>query len=123
MAKTYDQIQRQIAALTAEAEAIRQKEVGEVIGRIREAITHYRLTAADLGFDTGAAPKAAKPGRNPSGRKAGPKADKAASRGASGALYRDETGRTWAGRGKRPQWLRDALAAGRKLEDFKVPPT
>lgn len=123
MAKTYDQIQRQIAALTAEAEAIRQKEVGEVIGRIREAIIHYRLTAADLGLDTPATPAAAKPGRKKPGRKAGPKADKAATRAASGALYRDETGRTWAGRGKRPQWLRDALAAGRKLEDFRVPQT
>lgn len=27
---------------------------------------------------------------------------------------------TWAGRGKRPDWLRDALAAGRDLEEFSV---
>jgi DNA-binding protein H-NS len=34
--------------------------------------------------------------------------------------FRDETGRTWGGIGKRPQWLRDALAAGKSLQDFAV---
>ncbi len=71
--------------------------------------------AADLGLDT--APKArkaaapAKPGRKAAAKK--PPAVVA---------YRDEAGNSWVGRGKRPQWLRDALAAGRKLEDFKVKP-
>ena len=27
---------------------------------------------------------------------------------------------TWSGRGKRPRWLKDALAAGARLDDFKV---
>jgi DNA-binding protein H-NS len=30
-------------------------------------------------------------------------------------------GETWSGRGKRPKWLVKALAAGRKLEDFRIP--
>jgi len=34
--------------------------------------------------------------------------------------FRDASGNTWGGMGKRPQWLRDALAAGRRLEDFLV---
>jgi DNA-binding protein H-NS len=35
--------------------------------------------------------------------------------------YRDsETGQTWAGRGRRPRWIRDALDQGRKLNDFAV---
>ena len=34
--------------------------------------------------------------------------------------FRDEAGNTWVGRGPRPLWLRDALAAGRKVEDFAV---
>ena len=29
-------------------------------------------------------------------------------------------GNTWVGRGKRPQWLRDALAAGKQLSDFEI---
>lgn len=27
---------------------------------------------------------------------------------------------TWSGRGKRPNWLKSALAAGRRLEDFQI---
>jgi DNA-binding protein H-NS len=34
--------------------------------------------------------------------------------------FRNEAGATWVGRGKRPQWLRDALAAGKQLSDFAV---
>ena len=34
--------------------------------------------------------------------------------------YRDTSGRTWAGRGAQPVWLREKLKAGAKLEDFAV---
>ena len=40
----------QIAKLQAQAEALRAKEVAGVVARIREAIVHYGLTVADLGF-------------------------------------------------------------------------
>lgn len=113
MAKTYDQIQRQISQLQAEAEKLRRQEMGEVIARIRTAIEHYGITAADLGL--GGAPKARRAA--PKARKAGAKA---AAKPAAAVMYRDEAGNTWVGRGKRPQWLRDALAGGRSLEDFKV---
>jgi len=122
MAKSYEQLQRQIAELQAEAEELRQKELGEVIARIRTAIDHYGISAADLGFGGKSAravksdastPERKKPGRKPGAKTAG--------KSASTVLYRDEAGRTWAGRGKRPQWLRDALISGRTLEDFKVP--
>ena len=118
--KTYEQLRKQIQALEAEAEKARRNEASEVIARIREAIAHYGLTAADLGLGGGAKTVRVahkKPGRKPgrprkaatgtAGRKVAPK-------------YRDEKGNTWAGRGKRPVWLRDALAAGRKLEDFAI---
>lgn len=125
MAKSYEQLQRQIAELQAEAEQLRQQEVAEVVARIRDAITHYGLTAADLGLSAGGA-KAGSAGpsvRNKPGRKPGAKAvAKAAAKSAATVLYRDDAGRSWVGRGKRPTWLRDALAAGRKLEDFRVPP-
>lgn len=29
---------------------------------------------------------------------------------------------TWAGRGRQPRWLVSALKAGRKIEDFEIPP-
>jgi DNA-binding protein H-NS len=41
-------------------------------------------------------------------------------RKARAVKFRDTAGNTWGGMGKRPQWLRDALAAGRRLEDFLV---
>lgn len=35
--------------------------------------------------------------------------------------YRNkDTGDSWSGRGKQPNWLAAALAAGRKLEEFAV---
>jgi DNA-binding protein H-NS len=34
--------------------------------------------------------------------------------------FGDAEGNTWGGMGKRPQWLRDALASGKRLEDFLV---
>ena len=37
------------------------------------------------------------------------------------AKYRDaKTGATWSGRGKRAKWLKDAIAAGKRIEDFAV---
>lgn len=41
---------------------------------------------------------------------------------AAKAAYRDpnNSSNTWAGRGARPLWLKDALKSGKSLEDFKV---
>jgi DNA-binding protein H-NS len=37
------------------------------------------------------------------------------------AKYRDsKTGETWSGRGLQPRWLKAALAAGRKLDEFTL---
>jgi DNA-binding protein H-NS len=116
MSKTYAQVMKQIDTLKAEAEKLRRKEVDGVVARIREAITHYGLTAADLGL-RGAS--AAKPAGKPGKRKA--KAKVVRRRGAPAVVkFKDDAGHVWGGRGPRPQWLRDALAAGRKLEEFAV---
>lgn len=112
MAKTYADLSKQIKQLEAEAEALRKKEVGDVIARIKEAIRTYRLTAAGLGLSVG-------PGRRKSamGQASAKKATVKRTRKA-GVKYRDEAGNTWGGRGPRPKWLRDALAGGKQLEDF-----
>lgn len=113
MSKSYSQVMKQIESLKTEAEKLRRKEVDGVIGRIREAVSFYKLTAADLGLaarKAGAPKAAAKPGRR-----------KAKAAGAPALIkFRDEQGRGWVGRGKRPQWLRDALASGKSLQDFAV---
>ena len=69
----------QIAALQAQADALRKKEVAEVVAKIKDAIAHYGLTAADLGLATGARKNAKLPaagGDKPASKqrkKAGPK--------------------------------------------------
>lgn len=103
--KTYLEIQAQIESLQREAEATKREEVAGVIGRIKEAIRVYGLTAGDLGLD----------GRAGKSMRAVPAK---AGQAKSGVRYRDDAGHEWSGRGPRPQWLRDALASGRSLEDF-----
>lgn len=111
MSKTYSQLMKQIDSLQREAEEIKRKEIDGVITRIKDAIQAYGLTAADLGL-AARAPKAAKVGKKRAGRKPG--------KAAAAAKYRDDAGNTWGGRGPRPAWLRDALAAGKQLSDFAV---
>jgi DNA-binding protein H-NS len=113
MTKSYSQIVKQIETLKAEAEKLRKSEVDGVVKRIREAISFYGLTASDLGLGSAAAKKAGAATKKKPGRKAKAAAEKP-------VKYRNEQGQGWGGRGKRPQWLRDALAAGKKLEDFLV---
>jgi DNA-binding protein H-NS len=116
MSKTYSQLVKQIETLKQEAEKLRKQEISDVVKRIREAIDFYGLTAADLGLGAGAKPVA----KVASKRAA--KTGKAAksTKSTLPAKFRDENGNTWGGRGKRPQWLRDALAAGKTLSDFAI---
>ena len=101
--KSYAQIQKQIEVLQREADELRTQEVAGVVARIKEAISHYGLTAEQLGY--GVSPKGAKA----KGQKIG---------GTGAKAYSDELGNTWSGRGPRPQWLKAALAAGKSLEEF-----
>ena len=121
--KTYKQLQDEIEALTRKAETLRQRDLRDVVAKIKDAIVVYGLTAADLGLAAAPASKAKRaaavkeapgtfPAKSPKGRK------KAASKVA--VKYRDKAGNAWSGRGNQPRWLRAALAAGGKLDDFKV---
>ena len=118
MKKTYAQLAKQIEQLQQEAEKLRRQEMGEIIGHIREAILHYGLTAEDLGLGPKAA-RGAKAAAKPAA-KTRRKSTKAKTAAGRAVKFRDETGRSWGGIGKRPQWLRDALAAGKTLQDFAV---
>lgn len=104
MAKSLSQIQSQIQKLQKEAEAIRST----VIARIRKEMAQHGLTAEDLFAEArstfignGSVTKA---------KSAATKAPK----------FADGTGNTWGGMGKRPAWIREALEAGRALEEFLV---
>jgi DNA-binding protein H-NS len=115
MTKSYTQIVKQIKALEAEAEKARRAEIDGVVTRIREAIQFYNLTAADLGLSGKVKAEGAKAASPVKRKKRG-----AAPKAPAAAKFSDGQGNTWVGRGKRPQWLRDALAAGKQLSDFLI---
>ncbi|MBU1361043.1 MAG: H-NS histone family protein [Gammaproteobacteria bacterium] len=99
--KKHDQ---EIAQLRKQAEDLRNQERAGVIEELRKKIAEYGLTAADLKL-TGRSGK------------------RAASAGAvkSAPKYRSPTGETWSGgRGRKPRWISEALAAGKTLSDFEI---
>lgn len=116
MAQTYTQIQRQIEALQKQADKLKQSEVSGVVERIREAIAHYDLTPEQL-FG------ASSPGARKASSSANAAGKSSRAKGSSSAAYADDAGNTWGGRGPRPRWLRDALAAGKTLEEFATAST
>jgi DNA-binding protein H-NS len=120
MAKTYSQIQEQIASLQSKANAVRQKEIAGVVKRINMAIRHYGITSADLDFPSSAPkPTSTKGKSKPDGKAAAKTRSKSAGRKVA-PKYRDDKGNTWAARGSQPRWLRDAIANGASLESFAV---
>lgn len=114
MAKTLAQLQKEISRLQQQADTIKQKEVGAVITRIKEAIAHYGLTASDLGLAGKKGPKPVpakkiRAARKSPGRKKGSRLP---------IKYRDEAGNAWNGHGRRPGWFLAAIAAGKTPEQL-----
>ncbi|MNK83069.1 DNA binding protein, nucleoid-associated [compost metagenome] len=105
MTQTYNQIQKKIEELQRQAERLRDTEVQGVISRIKVAIEHYGLTAEQLGFG---------------GKSGAKKAKQSTSEPKRSAKYMDDAGNVWSGRGPRPHWLKDAMNAGKSLEEFAV---
>lgn len=100
---TYLELKEQAEKLLAEAERMREQEITDAVADIKRKIDLYGLTAEDLGLA-----KSAGPGRTRSKNKAVVK-------------YRGPNGETWSGgRGRKPQWVTQALQQGRNLEDFAV---
>jgi DNA-binding protein H-NS len=119
MARTLADINAEIAKLKKQADEIRSREVKEVVSRIKQAIKHYGLTPREL-FGKGAG--AAGPARKVRGAKAGQSAKAAPHKAKPAGVirFRDEAGNSWTGRGKRPNWFKAAIAAGKKPEDLAV---
>ena len=101
---TYLELKEQAEKLMAEAERMREQELADAIAEIKEKIALYGLTAADLGLARAGGPGNARP-----------KPAKSA------VKYRGPHGETWSGgRGRKPQWVVQALQQGRDLEEFAV---
>ncbi len=84
---------------------VQREEHSTAVNKVRAMMAEFGLTAADIAGKT--------PAVRPSG--AGKPTGKVA------AKYRNAaTEETWSGRGLQPKWLKAALAAGAKIEDFAV---
>ncbi|WP_288252019.1 H-NS histone family protein [uncultured Hydrogenophaga sp.] len=101
---TYSELMAQAQSLMAQAEQARKNELSNVIADIKAKMKQYGITVADLG---GAA--------SSGGRKA------SKSKSVAAPKYRGPNGELWAGGpGRKPQWVRDALAAGKDLDAYKI---
>jgi DNA-binding protein H-NS len=90
-------------ALDKQIAQTQRSEHAQALAQIRALMEQFGITVADL-----------------AGKPAG-KRKKTGVGGKVPAKYRNTaTGETWSGRGLQPRWLKAALAAGRKLEDFAV---
>lgn len=97
---TYSELMAQAQSLMAQAEQARKDELAGVIADIKAKMKQYGITVADLGGSTGAR-RAAKPAAAPK--------------------YRGPNGELWAGGpGRKPQWVRDVLAAGKSLDAYRI---
>ena len=101
---TYAELKAQADALNAQAEIARKQEIAEVVQRIKAQMKEYGVTLADLGAsNSGVQRKAAK------------------TKSTAPAKYRGPNGELWAGGlGRRPEWVRQVLAAGGTLDAYAI---
>jgi DNA-binding protein H-NS len=99
---TYSELMAQAQSLMAQAEQARKDELSAAIADIKAKMKEYGITVADLG-----------------GSGAGRKSSKTKS--SAPAKYRGPNGELWAGGpGRKPEWVRTVLAAGKSIEDFRI---
>ena len=100
---TYSELMAQAQALMSQAEQARKNELAAAIADIKAKMKEYGITVADLGGAAAGAKKAAK------------------STSKAVAKYRGPNGELWAGGpGRKPEWVRAVLAAGKSLEDYRI---
>lgn len=99
---TYSELMSQAQALLKQAEQRRKEELSSTIADIKAKMKALGITVADLGGVTT--------------RSAGK-----ASKSAAPAKYKGPNGELWAGGpGRKPQWVREVLAAGKSIEDYRI---
>lgn len=88
-----------LAQVEADMVAATNAQKSDKIAQVKALMAEYGITLQDLGIK-GPALKSVKAAPTPK--------------------YRNSAGLTWAGLGKRPNWLRKALADGFDLAEFKI---
>ncbi|MFN0183572.1 MAG: H-NS family nucleoid-associated regulatory protein [Aquabacterium sp.] len=109
---TLSKLMAQRAALEKKISEFQRANRAEGVAKVRALMGEYGLTAADLATRAAAPAPASKKATGKRGPTAGRKV---------AAKYRDKaTGNTWSGRGLQPKWLKQALAGGKKIDDFRI---
>lgn len=99
---TYSELMAQAQALMAQAEQARKDELATVLADIKAKMKQYGITVADLG-GAASTKKVAK------------------SKSSAAAKYKGPNGELWAGGpGRKPEWVRTVLAAGKSIEDYRI---
>ena len=103
--KTLTQMKKRLEEAMSEV-----REAEEIIPLLKEVIAKFELEPADLFEATTANARkiqslTSETGRPPAGKP---------------VLYEDAVGNTWAGKGRRPSWLKEAIARGKTLEEFRT---
>ena len=94
---SYRDLLDQIAALENEAKAVRELEVSKAIQHVWDVVAKYHLTAADI-FPPPSKSKQFRVIR----------------------FQHPETGQSWVGIGKKPNWVKAAEAAGIDINSFRI---
>lgn len=98
---SYAELISQAEALMQQAEQVRKQELANVIADIKAKMKEYGITVEDL--SGGAARKAT------------------GSKSKAPAKYRGPNGELWSGGpGRKPDWVKAALAAGKDIESFRI---
>ncbi len=100
--ETYSELVSQAQALMARAEQVRRQELTSVVADIKAKMKEYGITVEDLGAAS-------------SSRKG------AAGKSKAPAKYQGPNGELWSGGpGRKPEWVKAALAAGQELDQFLI---
>ena len=103
---TYAELKAQAQAMLAQAEEMRKSEIAAAIADIKAKMKEHGLSLADLGGSIAAPGGIKKPAK---------------SKSSAPAKYRGPNGELWAGGlGRKPQWVKDALAQGKNLDEFLI---
>lgn len=101
---TYAELKAQDDALNAQAEIARKQEIAEVVQRIKADMNEYGIARLDIGGNVITIKRKA-----------------AKTKSTAPAKYKGPNGELWSGGlGRRPEWVRNVLAAGGTLDAYAI---
>lgn len=109
---TLSELEAQRAELDAKIQAAKAEAIASAVAEVKALMEAKGVTLEMLGGRKARTPRAA--------AAAAPKQTRSTKGAKVPAKYQGPDGETWSGRGLRPKWLREALAAGASLESLAV---